>query len=470
MKKQLSILFLALCISLSFSFAQKPPKYIFFMIGDGMGFGQIHATELYAAALQKQTGILPLVFSKFPYASFATSNSLSHGVTDSGAGGTALAVGYKTKNGVIGMDSAGVKAYKSLAYFAKEKGLKVGITTSVSIDHATPASFYANQPNRDMYYEIGQDIINSDFDFFAGSGFLKPQKNAKNEEVPSLFPQLEKAGYKLFYGLKDYQQSKNNSSKIILMNNEGADNSSIKYAIDHQENDLTLAEITSAAIETLQKGDKGFFLMVEGGKIDWASHANDGATVVEEVLSFNQSVEKAYEFYLAHPEETLIVVTADHETGGLVVGNGSSTLRVGNFLNQHKSQGEISTLLNNFRNKNPKASWEEVKEFLGQHLGLWKQIKVSESDEKEIFTAFENSFINHQNETAKSLYETNNKIASLAVSVLNKASSIGWASGGHSAGYIPIYAIGVGAENFKNKMDNVDIPRTVSKIAGWDMK
>src|SRR5690606_19788347 len=139
-------------------------------------------------------------------------------------------------------------------------------------------------------------------------------------------------------------------------------------------------------------------------------------------------------------------------------------------LNQHKSQGEISTLLNNFRNKNPKASWEEVKEFLGQHLGLWKQIKVSESDEKEIFTAFENSFINHQNETAKSLYETNNKIASLAVSVLNKASSIGWASGGHSAGYIPINAIGVGAENFKNKMDNVDIPRTVSKISGWDMK
>src|SRR5690606_15463513 len=118
-----------------------------------------------------------------------------------------------------------------------------------------------------------------------------------------------------------------------------------------------------------------------------------------EVLSFNESVEKAYEFYLAHPEETLIVVTADHETGGLVVGNGSSTLRVGNLLNQQKSQGEISALLNDFRNTNSKASWEEVKEFLGQHVGLWKEIKVSESDEKEIFTAFENSFINHQNET-----------------------------------------------------------------------
>lgn len=440
------------------------------MIGDGMGFGQIHAAELYAAALEKQTGIVPLVFSKFPYASFATSNSLSHGVTDSGAGGTALAVGYKTKNGVIGMDSAGVKSYKSLAYFAKEKGLKVGITTSVSIDHATPASFYANQPNRDMYYEIGLDIIDSDFDFFAGSGFLKPNTNAKKEEVPSLLPQLEQAGYKLLYGLKDYQKTKSKTSKMILMNNQGADNSSIKYAIDQQGDDLTLAEITDAAIETLSQGDNGFFLMVEGGKIDWASHSNDGATVVKEVLSFNESVKKAYDFYLKHPEETLIVVTADHETGGLVVGNGSSTLRVENLLDQNKSQDEISTLLNDFRNKKPNASWEEVKEFLGLQLGLWKEIEVSKTDEQEIYVAFESSFINHQNETAKSLYATNNKIAALAVAVLNKASSIGWTSGGHSAGYIPIYAIGVGAEQFNHKMDNVDIPRTVSKIAGWDLQ
>src|SRR5690606_21592865 len=121
-----------------------------------MGLNQVHAAEVFLASQQQKNTTVPMVFSSFPVASHATSHSLSHGVTDSGAGGTALAVGFKTKNGVIGMDSAGVKSYKSIAYMAKEKGMKVGITTSVSIDHATPASFYANQKDRNMYYEIGQ--------------------------------------------------------------------------------------------------------------------------------------------------------------------------------------------------------------------------------------------------------------------------------------------------------------------------
>src|SRR5690606_25677008 len=102
----------------------------------------------------------------------------------------------------------------------------------------------------------------------------------------------------------------------------------LSYAIDQQEGALTLEQITDAAINNLSKGDQGFFLMVEGGMIDWASHANDAATAVKEVLDFNKSVERAYEFYKQHPDETLIIVTADHETGGLMIGNGSSTLHI----------------------------------------------------------------------------------------------------------------------------------------------
>jgi len=459
-------LLIALFLFIGSSFAQKQPKYIFFMIGDGMGLNQIQATEIYKASLDNKNTVYPTVFSQFPYATFATSHSLSNGVTDSGAGGTALAVGYKTKNGVISMDSAGVKPYKSIAYLAKEKGMKVGITTSVSIDHATPASFFANQPDRDMYYEIGLDIIKSNFDFFAGSGFLKPNTNAKKEEAPSIFPQLEKAGYKLLYGLNDFKKA-NKSEKLILMNNKGTDPVSLKYAIDQKPGDLNLAEITTAAIESLNQGDKGFFLMVEGGKIDWACHSNDAATAVQEVLDFNNAVQKAYEFYQKHPDETLIIVTADHETGGIGVGNGSSTLRVKNLENQKISQESLSSLINEFRNKNENASWDQLKELLGQHLGLWKTIKVSEEDDKVLHDAYEKSFVEHKNETSKSLYATNDKIASLAIKALNKASSISWASGSHSAAYIPVFAIGVGAQEFHKKMDNVDIPRTVSKIAGW---
>lgn len=207
--------------------------------------------------------------------------------------------------------------------------------------------------------------------------------------------------------------------------------------------------------------------MVEGGKIDWACHSNDGATAVQEVWDFNNAVQKAYEFYQKHPEETLIIVTADHETGGIAVGNGSSTLRLKNLENQKLSQESLSALINDFRKKNESATWDQLKGFLGEPLGLWKTIKVGEDDEKAIHEAYEKSFIEHKNETSKSLYATNDKIASLAIKAINKASSLSWASGSHSAAYIPVYAIGVGAEQFHQKMDNVDIPRTVSKIAGW---
>src|SRR5690606_16893026 len=230
------------------------------------------------------------------------------------------------------------------------------------IDHATPASFFANQPDRDMYYEIGLDIIKSKFDFFAGSGFLKPTTNAKKEEVASIFPQLEKAGYKLLYGLDDYKKA-NKADKLILMNKKGPDKGSLKDGIDQKPGDLNLAEITSAAIESLSQGDKGFFLMVEGGKIDWACHSNDGATAVHEVWDFHHAVQKAVEFHQKHPGGTLHLLTADAGTGRIRRGNGSSTLRLKNLENPKISQEALSAAINEFRSKNENASWDQLKEF-----------------------------------------------------------------------------------------------------------
>ncbi|MBE8721068.1 alkaline phosphatase [Sphingobacterium pedocola] len=468
-KKITTLLFLSFLFVLPL-FGQKA-KYIFFMIGDGMGLNQVNLAEIYSAELAGRNGVFPLVFTQFPYATFGTSYSLSHGVTDSAAGGTALAVGKKTKNGVIGMDSAATVPYKSIAYAAKAKGMKVGIATSVSIDHATPASFYANRPDRNMYYEIGLDLIKSNFDFFAGAGFLKPNKTFDNKEAPSLFPQFEKAGYRIVKGYNAFQQVKQSQDKIILTNVDGADPSALKYAIDQKTEDLKLADITAAAIEALSTTNKGegFFLMVEGGKIDWACHANDGSTTIHEVLDFNESVQLAFEFYKKHPEETLIIVTADHETGGLGIGSGSSRLNTKALEGQKISQGELSTRIRELRKNNPDASWEEVKNVLQQNLGLWATAKVTERDEKELFAAYERSFVKHENETEKSLYANDDKLASLSISVLNNISSLKWASGGHSAAYIPIYAIGAGADLFGHKMDNVDIPKKVAEAAGLEL-
>lgn len=447
--------------------AQNKPKYIFFMIGDGMGLNQINLTEIYLAAQEDRNGVFPLVFSTFPYATFATSYSLSHGVTDSAAGGTALAVGKKTKNGVIAMDSSATQSYRSIAYAAKDAGMKVGITTSVSIDHATPASFYASQSHRNKYYEIGQDLVKSDFDFFAGSGFLSPAKNFKKEDAPSLFPQFEKAGYQLVYGLKEFQGLKDQAKKTILMNTQGTDSESLKFAIDQKAGDLNLAEITDAAITSLTtKNDKGFFLMVEGGKIDWSAHANDATTTIKEVLDFNESVKRAYDFYLKHPDETLIIVTADHETGGVAVGNGGSRLNTKILANQQVSLGELSKHITALRLLSKTITWEEMKGFLSVQMGLFGAVKVSKEDEEILFKIYEKSFIKHEEETIKSLYATDERLAAEAIRVLNTAGSVSWASGNHSAAYIPIFAIGAGAESFSHKMENIDIPKKVAEVAG----
>ncbi len=465
MKKTILLFSLFLCHLLLA--AQDKPKYIFFMIGDGMGLNQINLTEIYLAAQEDRNTVFPLVFSSFPYATFATSYSLSHGVTDSAAGGTALAVGRKTKNGIIAMDSSATEVYRSIAYAAKDAGMKVGISTSVSIDHATPASFYARQSSRNKYYEIGQDILKSNFDFFAGSGFLSPAKNYKKETVPSLFPQLEQAGYQLVYGMQEYRALKDYSKKTILMNERGTDNESLKFAIDQKPGDLNLAEITDAAIASLQhQNDKGFFLMVEGGKIDWSAHANDASTTIKEVLDFNESVKRAYAFYLKHPEETLIIVTADHETGGVAIGNGSSRLNTKILANQKVSLGELSKLISALRLSGEKVSWEEIKTLLADKLGLFAGVKVSAEEEGLLYEIYEKSFIGHKEETIKSLYATDEKLAAEAIRVLNKAGSVAWASGNHSAAYIPIFAIGAGASAFTHKMENIDIPKKVAEVAG----
>lgn len=266
MAKKLVFLFICFVAHLSYSFGQQA-KYIFYMIGDGMGPNHVNLPEIYLADLQGRNGIAPLVFSQFTFSSFATTYSLSHGVTDSAAGGTALAVGKKTKNGVLGMDSTATIPYKSVAYAAKEKGLKVGITTSVSIDHATPASFYARQASRNMYYEIVQDMIRSNFDFFAGSGFLKPNTTFDKKEAPSIYPQIEKAGYKIVKGPDSFKKLTSKAGKLVLTNVEGSPADALEYAIDRKNSDMKLADITSAAIEALSTDNKtGFFLMVEGGK------------------------------------------------------------------------------------------------------------------------------------------------------------------------------------------------------------
>lgn len=442
-------------------------KYVFYFIGDGMGVNQVNGTEMYLAEQEGRIGIKPLLFTTFPVAGMATTFSATNSVTDSSAAGTALSTGEKTYNGAIGMDD-NKNVLQTVAEKAKKAGRKVGVTTSVSVDHATPAAFYAHQPNRSMYYEIALDLPKAGFDFYAGGGFLKPTTTADKKEAPSIFPIFEENGYTIARGLDEYKSKAAKADKMILIQKEGAEPSCLPYAIDRKEGDLTLAEITESAISFLTKGkDKGFFLMVEGGKIDWACHSNDPATTFNEVVDMDNAVRVAYEFYKKHPKETLIVITADHETGGLGLGTAKYELQLKSLVNQKESQEVLSRSITDLRKMNRPVSWEEVKSLLTEKMGFWKELPLTWEQEKMLRDEYEKSFVKKHVVFEQSLYSKTEPLAAAARKVMSRIAMVGWTSGNHTAGYVPVYAIGAGSNLFMGKMDNTEIPKRIAKAAGY---
>jgi len=446
-------------------------KYVFYFIGDGMGVNQVNGTEMYIAANQGRIGYEQLLFSSFPVATVASTYSASNPITDSAAAGTALATGIKTYNGAIGLND-NKERIVSVAEMAKAAGMKVGVTTTVSIDHATPASFYAHQERRQMYYEIATDLPKSNFDFFGGSGFLRPETTIDGKPAPSIYPMIDEAGYVIAHGVEEYNAKKNSTDKMILVQPSGAVKvESLPYAIDRKPGDLTLAQITESAIDflTKDKKSKGFFLMVEGGKIDHACHANDAGTAFEEVIDMDEAVKVAYEFYKKHPKETLIVITADHETGGIGLGNSNYWLYLENFKSQKCSAEEFSKVVTDYRRDHQKdASWDGVKSLLTEYFGFFDKVKLTWAEERKLRDAYEESFVNNNIKFTEDLYSKTDPIATVAKQVMSTSAHIGWTTGGHTAGFVPVYAIGAGANLFMNgKINNIDIARNIAKAAGY---
>ena len=443
-------------------------KYVFYFIGDGMGVNQVNGTETYLAAMEGRIGTSPLCFAQFPHVGLVTTFSGTNGVTDSAAGGTALATGHKTKNGTIGMETDLSTKVKSIAEKAKAEGKAVGIATSVSVDHATPASFYAHVKDRGMYYQIGKDLIAANFDFYAGSDFLQPKDGNSGKD---LYAQCQEAGYAIARGYADYRKKARKAEKMLLLQPEAAskqDNTAIPYAIDRGSNDLTLQDITRAAIHFLcQKKTDGFFLMVEGGKIDWACHSNDAATTFREVLDMDEAVQVAYEFYEQHPDETLIVITADHETGGIVLGTGEYELHTDLLKYQRQSAEAFSRMLAMQHQKEGKGfTWDFVRGQLEENFGFWKHIDLNEKETAELEQAYKD-FCEGVAKDNKTLYASENIIAATARKIMARKAMVGWVSDGHSNGYVPVFAIGTGAENFDGRIDNTDIPKKIAQIAGY---
>lgn len=471
MKKGFVAILLAL-VSVVQGFAEGRAKYVFYFIGDGMGVNQVNGTETFLAAMEGRIGVTPLLFAGFPTVGLVTTYSATNGVTDSAAAGTALATGNKTKNGALGVLDDLETPVSSVAVWAKEAGAAVGVATSVSVDHATPAAFYAHVQERGMYYRIAKDLVASCFDFFAGSDFRKPVDASDSLAAgATIYDQCATAGYTIVRGYSEFRKKQLKAERLILLQPEkpsNGDRTCLPYAIDRTANDLTLPQVTRAGISFLTQQQKdGFFLMVEGGKVDYACHANDAATAFKETVDLDDAVRVAYEFYEQHPDETLIVITADHETGGIVLGRGPYELHTDLLKFQQMSAEQYTRHLVELRNKlGAKFTWERVEKDLRENWGFWDAVKLTDHQANRLKRAFE-AMKKGEDEGKENMYSVLSGLSDAARRTMAECALVGWQSGGHSNGYVPVFAIGVGSDRFAGRIDNTQIPLRIAEIAGW---
>ena len=436
-------------------------KYVFYFIGDGMGIAEATNAQLFNKEVLKNDS--PLLMTTFPVVTMITTHSASSDVTDSAAAGTALSTGYKTKNGMLGMDADTVPV-TSVARHLQKKGYGIGLVTSVGIDDATPAAFYAHVPNRGDFYDIDRALAESGYQFTAGAG-LRGTKDKEGKDN-CMMKHFDKNKVSVCYGIDQIDKK---AKKVLLlspfhekMNNE------IGYTVDSIPGGLRLPAMTRAGLEHLQRvsPDK-FFMMVEGGNIDHAGHGNDGGTSVREVINFNEALQVAYDFYLAHPDETLILVTADHETGGMSVGCRTTGYSAHPEVarTQKISKDMFNEHCRDLIKSGTPVTWEEMQACLVEKLGYGTAVKLKEKEEKELQDLFNATFVNHNaGEDVKTLYSSSSRFVEKAISLLNGKSGFGWTTNDHTGHPVPLYVIGVGAEKFTNFNDNTDLPKKILQI------
>jgi len=280
----------------------KKPKNIILMIGDGMGLSQVSAAIYYKNGKPN--------FERFSTIGLSKTSSASDLITDSAAGATVFSTGVKTYNGAIGVNQDTL-AVPTIVEQLSTRGLATGIVATSSIQHATPASFYAHVKSRRMYEEITEFAPNSGVNFFAGGGlkFFNQRKDGKD-----LLTEMEGKGYKVTTAQLPQQPSESN--ELILLAEDGMPK------MGQGRGDF-LPNATKLALEKLSKNEKGFFLMVEGSQIDWGGHDNDADYLIEELLDFDKTLGVALDFAKQNGE-TLVIVTADHETGGFTLASDRS--------------------------------------------------------------------------------------------------------------------------------------------------
>lgn len=477
------------------------PKYVFMFIGDGMSYPQFQAASDYLGAIADEDyeGALPslsyedrtsvldgpvaLNFMSFAGVGSAVTYDSCSFAPDSASTATSIATGEKTYSSMINVDAANSTQFETIAEkLHEQKDWKVGVISSVNLNHATPAAFYAHQASRNNYYEIGLELIDSGFEYFAGGGLKKT--TGSNNDQKNLYDLAAEAGYKVTYTQADAETVTADDSKVILIDEHLADSDAMDYDLDRADGDWALADYVSKGIEVLDN-DTGFFMMCEGGKIDWACHANDAGSTVADTLALADAVQVAIDFAKQHPDETLILVTGDHETGGLTIGFAGTDYDtyLDNLTSQTISYAQFDEQYMASYKKN-NTSFEDAMKDVEVLFGL--KMSGKENDRlvlteyevqrlKDAYTfamssydadAFAQGSYDADDYTQEQyvLYGEYNPFSVTITHILNNKSGIDFTSYSHTGLPVAVFADGVGCEAFNGYYDNTDIYKKLADM------
>ena len=457
------------------------PKYVFLFIGDGMSYPQIQSTSDYLGALKDKDywqaepslddnkgaildGPQYLNFMNFEAAGSAVTYDSNSFCPDSASTATSISTGHKTYSGTINMSEDYKTAYETIAEKVHQQlGMKVGVISSVNLNHATPAAFYAHQASRNDYYEIGLELIDSGFEYFSGGALLKPTGSDGDQE--DLYTLAEEAGYTVVK--TQAEAEKVTEGPVIIVDEHLADGDAMAYELDRTDDMWSLADHVEKGIEVLDN-DKGFFMMCEGGKIDWACHANDAASAIQDTKALADAVQVAIDFAKKHPSETLILVTGDHETGGLTIGFAGTDYDT--YLNLLKNQKISYAKFDSdyvAAYKENKTSFEDVMKDVEKLFGLKTQGKEGD---KLVLTDYELSQLKAAYEKSVSgtaaseyeqeeyvLYGTYEPLSVTLTHIINNKSGVSFTSYSHTGLPVAVLAQGVNAQVFNGYYDNTDI-------------
>ena len=461
------------------------PKYVFLFIGDGMSYPQFQAAADYLGALADDDAeqALPSVkdderggavldgpkalnFMNFPVAGSAVTFDSCSFAPDSASTATSIATGHKTYSGMINVDETGAVSFETIAEkLHSQKGWKIGIISSVNINHATPAAFYAHQASRNSYYEIGLEMIDSGFEYFAG-GALKKVNGAEGDKE-SLYDLAEKAGYKVTFTQADAEAVTREDEKVVLIDEHLADSDAMDYDMDRAEGEWALKDYVAKGIEQLDN-ETGFFMMCEGGKIDWACHANDAGATVTDTLALADAVQVAIDFAREHPAETLIVVTGDHETGGLTIGYAGTDYDtyLDTLSNQKISYAQFDEqyVAGYKENQTPfEDAMKDVEELFGLKLAGEEgdRLVLTEYETERLKAAYElvlgDAAADSYTQEQSLLYGGYNPFSVTVTHILNNKSGVDFTSYFHTGLPVAVFAQGAGEDAFTGYYDNTEI-------------